>query len=223
MAFAFDRYCAINEKIFSERLNRLALRMTEALEVMKQLGMEQELDEALLLSSEQPPWNFRRPTLTPPVPGYEPGYGLDVPQLRSRQAEYPPVERPTDAMEFGEGADAHFPLVDSYRMEDFTVQCTKELEERHGEIREAAPTTGVEGEAWEAYVALQKKALARQQLIFDLCNDTELRERYDADDAFRQQILEERGIVPLEIEEERLHEEPRHYAQEPAYHPFRKS
>ncbi|EAN78583.1 uncharacterized protein TEOVI_000137800 [Trypanosoma equiperdum] len=222
MAFAFDRYCSVNEKIFTERLSRLSDRMTEALETIKQLGMDHALEEALMLSSEQPPLNFRRPTLTPPVAGYEPGFGLDVPQLRSRQAEYPPVGRPTDAMEFGEEKDPSFPLVESFRVEDLTTQCLNELEERHGEIREAAPTTGVEGEAWEAYVALQKKALARQQLIFELCNDGELRERYDSDVAFRQRVWEERGMLPLEIERERLHEEPRHYAQEPAYHPFRK-
>lgn len=222
VAFAFDRYCAVNEKIFAARMSRLVSRMTEALEAMTELSMEQAREEAVLLSSEQPPGNYRRPALTPPLSGYEPGYGLDVPQLRSKQAEYPPKVRPTDAIEFGEDADASFPFVESYRMEDLAAQCARELEERHGEIREAAPLTGVEGEAWEAYVALQKKALARQQLIFDLCNDPELRERYDADAEFREQQWAERGMLPLEIETERLREEERHYAQDPAYHPFRK-
>ncbi|KAG8344513.1 hypothetical protein ERJ75_001439000 [Trypanosoma vivax] len=221
VAFAFDRYCAVNEKVFDERITRLSERMTEALEVMEQLGMEEAKEEAVLLSSQQPPWNFRRPSLTPPIAGYEPGYGFDVPQLRARQAEYPPVARPTDDIEFGSDSDASFPLVDSYRIENLTAQCVAKLEKRHGELREAAPMTGVEGEAWEAYVALQKKALARQQLIFDLCNDPDFRERYNEDDEFRQQQWSQRGMLPLEIEEERLHEEGRHYAQEPAYHRFR--
>ncbi|ESL11229.1 hypothetical protein TRSC58_01026 [Trypanosoma rangeli SC58] len=184
--------------------------------------MEQAREEALLLSSEQPPGNYRRPSLTPPVPGYEPGYGLDVPQLCSQQAEYPPVVRPTDALEFGADADPSFPFVDAHRIEDLTALCAQKLEEWHGEIREAAPLTGVEGEAWEAYVALQKKALARQQLIFDLCNNPELREQYDADSEFREQQWAERGMLPLEISEEELREVERHYAQEPAYHAFRK-
>ncbi|EKF27650.1 hypothetical protein MOQ_008618 [Trypanosoma cruzi marinkellei] len=222
IALAFDRYCAIGEKQFAARMSRLAARMTEALEAMAELGMEQAREEALLLSSEQPPGNYRRPSLTPPVPGYEPGYGLDVPQLSSQQAEYPPIVRPTDALEFGANADPSFPFVDAYRVEDLTALCAQELEERHGEIREAAPLTGVEGEAWEAYVALQKKALARQQLIFDLCNDPELREKYDADAEFREQQWAERGMLPLEIKEEELREVERHYAQEPAYHAFRK-
>ncbi|KEG10584.1 hypothetical protein DQ04_03541010 [Trypanosoma grayi] len=221
-AFAFDRYCAVNERAFAARLSRLAARMTEALDAMTALGMTHACEEALLISSEQPPCSYRRPSLTPPVPAYEPGYGLDVPQLRSQQAEYPPTVRPSDALEFGADADAMFPFVEAYRVEDLTAQCTRELEERHGEIREAAPLTGVEGEAWEAYVALQKKALARQQLIFDLFNDAELRERYDADASFREQQWVQRGMLPLEVEEERLRETERHYAQEPAYHAFRR-
>ncbi|ORC90601.1 uncharacterized protein TM35_000083990 [Trypanosoma theileri] len=218
LAHAFDRLCALQEKQFAARLSRLAGRMSAALEALDGEARE----EALLLAAEQPPGGVRRPSLTPPRAGYEPGFGLDVPQLRAQQAEYPPCRRPTDAMEAGEEADPDFPFVEAHRVEDLTAQCTEMLEQRHGEVREAAPLTGVEGEAWEAYVALQKKALARQQLIFDLCNDPELREKYDQDEEFRKQQWSERGMLPLEIEEEQLREEERHYAQEPAYHPFRK-
>lgn len=220
---AYDRYSAVNEAIFEERMSRLLQRMTDALNTIQALGLNQTLDEATLLNTEQPPCNFRRPALTPPIPGYEPGFGLDVPQLKSQQMEYPPVVRPTDRINFGADGDDSFPFVDAHRVEDLTKACQEELRERHGAIREAAPVTGVEGEAWETYVALQGKALARQQLIFDLANDPELHERYEKEESFRRAELERRGLRPLQVEPARSEEEENnlHYAQVPAYEPFR--
>lgn len=221
IANAYDRYSAIAEAQFDERLATLVARMSEALEEMQKLGLDTCVEEAVLLNSEQPPGNYRRPSLTPPVLGYEPGFGLDVPQLRGQQSEYPPVRRPTDAIEYGTNPPADFPFVDAHLIEDLTARHETQLEQQHGTLREAAPVTGVEGEAWEAYVALQRKALARQKLIMDLHNDPELRERYDADAAFRVLEWERRGMGALAVEEPLPREVELHYAQVPAYEAFR--
>ncbi|CAJ1033483.1 hypothetical protein, conserved [Leishmania lindenbergi] len=217
---AYDRYSAVSEAKFDKRLSRLIARMSEALEEMQKLGLKEALEEAVLLNSEQPPGHYRRPSLTPPLVGYEPGFGLDVPQLRSQQAEYPPLRRPTDWLEFGEGGD-DFPYVDTHKIEDLTAKHEARLEEQHGVLREAAPLTGVEGEGWEAYVALHRKALARQHLIIDLHNDPELRAKYDADETFRAAEWEKRGIKPLHIEAPLERDVEFHYAQVPAYEAFR--
>lgn len=221
IANAYDRYSAVADANFDARLSGLCARMTEALEELRRLGLENALEEAVLLNSEQPPGNYRRPTLTPPVIGYEPGFGLDVPQLRNMQAEYPPLRRPTDALEYSSGASEDFPYVDAHQIEDLTARQEAQLEEQHGILREAAPVTGVEGEGWEAYVALHRKALARQQLIMDLHNDPELRERYDADASVRAAEWERRGMGPLFVEEPLDRDAKLHYAQVPAYQPFR--
>lgn len=221
IANAYDRYSAVSEARFDERMSALIRRMSEALEAMQELGLDNCVEEAVLLNSEQPPGSYRRPSLTPPVLGYEPGFGLDVPQLRSQQMEYPPVRRPTDSLEFGHQAAAEFPYVDAHQIEDLTAKHEAQLEEQHGTLREAAPITGVEGEAWEAYVALQRKALARQKLIMDLHNDPELREKYDADAAFRVAEWERRGMGVLEVEAPLERDVELHYAQVPAYEAFR--
>ncbi|KAG5493566.1 hypothetical protein JIQ42_01938 [Leishmania sp. Namibia] len=221
IANAYDRYSAVSEAKFDERLSRLIARMSEALEEMRKLGLKGALEEAVLLNSEQPPGHYRRPSLTPPLVGYEPGFGLDVPQLRGQQAEYPPLRRPTDWLEFGEGGSDDFPYVDVHKIEDLTAKHERQLEEQHGVLREAAPLTGVEGEGWEAYVALHRKALARQHLIMDLHNDPELRNKYDADKAFRAAEWKRRGMGTLDIEAPLERDAELHYAQVPAYEAFR--
>lgn len=224
MANAYDRYSAVSEKLYEHRLTRLIHRMSEALAVMQQLGLQQCVEEAVMLNTEQPPGMYRRPSLTPPIAGYEPGFGLDVPQLRSHQAEYPAVHRPTDNLQYsssGSGGGAHFPFVETHAIEDMTAKALTQLEEAHGTIREVAPLTGVEGEGWEAYVALHRKALARQKLILDLYNDVELKERYDADEAFREEELQRRGLAALVVAEPIGRDMQWHFAQGPAYQPFR--
>ncbi|CCW63143.1 unnamed protein product [Phytomonas sp. EM1] len=233
MADAYDRFRMVNEAAFDERLSKLISRMSEALEVVRELGLENCLEEAVLLNTEQPPGLFRSPALSPPVMGYEPGFGFDIPQLRSRQAEYPPVRRPTDYINSNsdneqstddEDASELFPFVSTHKIEDLVRLCTDKLDEQHRTIREAAPITGVEGEAWEAYVALQRKALARQQLIIDLSNNPELHMRYHEDEEFRREEWERRGLLPLLVEPVAAQDaEDPHFAQEPAYNPFRKA
>lgn len=283
LAEAFDRFLKVNEVYFEARIARLTDRMSESLRELQRLGLDDCLDEALLLNAEQPPGNYRRPSLSPPLPGYEPGFGLDVPQLKNQQNEYPAVVRPTDTLQFAEaggvaassrlafaeaeetpeggssaehgswsspdgGADesaSFFPYVDAHQIEDLTSQCAETLERIHGEIRTAAPLTGVEGEGWEAYVALQKKALARQKLILDLGNDPEFSKRYASDASLRMREWERRGMLPLAVEsdeggneggaEQQTGDPLRerwaqralptryHFAQTPAYQPFRES
>ncbi len=213
---AYDRYCAVGDSAFQRRMERLLQRMNEAVEAIP----EALRDEALLVNAQQPPLSYRMPSMTPPIAGYEPGFGLDVPQLRSQQAEYPAVIRPTDHMQHGDDAP-NFPFVDPEALRTLTLESRAKFEKEHGEIRQAAPVTGVEGEAWECYAALHKKALARQELILQLCSDPPFKEEYDNDPVFRQQVWHERGLVPLVLEDDAPPPEHLHYAQEPAYHPFR--
>lgn len=222
LSTAMDRYLHVNEKILERRMSRLSERMSEALETLQILGLEDTLEEASMLNTEQPPLNFRRPSLTPPLAGYEPGFGMDVPQLKSQQMEYPPVKRVTDHLEFNSSeASEKFPYVEAYNIEDLTKDNVEQLDTLCGEIREAYPMTGVEGEAWAAHLALERKALARQKLILDLAADSSFKEMYDKDDAFRHTELQKRGILELSVDVERERHEERHFAHEPAYQPFR--
>ncbi|CCW66235.1 unnamed protein product [Phytomonas sp. Hart1] len=238
MADAYDRFRRVNETAFDERLSRLLSRMSGALEMVRELGLADCLEEAVLLNTEQPPGLFRVPTLSPPLMGYEPGFGLDIPQLRSRQAEYPSIIRPTDHLDSSkdhepfqeekeeeeEDLSEVFPFVSPHKIEDLVRICMDQLEEQHSAIREAAPLTGVEGEAWEASITLQRKALARQQLIIDLSNSPDFDLKYTTDEAFREKEWEKRGLLPLFIEPAVVEDaEDFHFAQEPAYHPFRKA
>ncbi|EPY28565.1 hypothetical protein STCU_05015 [Strigomonas culicis] len=285
VAAAFDRYAAHGEAVFEARLARLNARMTEALEAVRALdrraaALEAErrataaaaddaapastlIEECVLLHTEQPPGSFQRPALAPPLAGYEPGYALDVPQLRSQQAEYPAVHRPTDDLQFrGGGGGAtddggfaaaaepdsyhQFPYVETYALEDLTAQYEKKLDGLHGALRLHMPLTGVEGEGWEAYVALQRKALRRQRLLIDLAQQGDFAERFERnEDGFRDAELARRGLLPLRVEGEEdgadaaapttrhkrkdgrkkaaynNFEEHYHFAQVPAYEPFR--
>lgn len=222
VSLAFDRYNAVGQSQFEKRLDKLVQRMSAALEA---IPCDKLRDEAIVINSQQPPLNFRRPSLTPPLFGYEPGFGFDVPQLRNQMMEYPPVVRPTDKIEFSSTESSEsFPFVDAHDMLEVTHAATEKLEKEHGEIRQVAPLTGIEGEAWEMYTALNKKALARQQLLIDLANDQELQEKYDSDEQFRLEEQTRRGLVRVEFEEvhtQRLKVD-RHYAQDPAYQPVRK-
>lgn len=224
MSFAYDRFDDVSQVNFEHRMERLIARMSEALEA---IPSDELREEALLVNSQQPPLNFRRPSLTPPVFGYEPGFGFDVPQLKVQPMEYPSVLRPTDKLEQEDRTTSpecpSFPFVDAEEMVRLVDEATAKLNKEHGEIRSAAPLTGVEGEAWEAYTALNKKALARQRLILDLSRDPELRDKYDSDEIFRAGELSTRGIVEIELEgvmPNRVKVE-RHYAQDPHYQPTR--
>eukprot|EP00796_Vickermania_ingenoplastis_P006218 gene6218-4476_t len=174
---AFDRLLSVNETVLELRMGRLAERMTEALEVLQQLGLQETLDEATMLNGEQPPANYRRPSLTPPT-------------------RYPPVTRLTDPLEFS-GAATTFPYVPPHEVEDLTHNTAQLLERQSGELREAAPTTGVEGEGFAARLALEQKALARQALILELAADPSFKESYNSDETVRRLELQKRGIRPL--------------------------
>lgn len=217
----FDRFLKINEKMMGERMDRLAQRMSESLELLRAFGMEETMEEASMLNTEQPPLNFRRPSLTPPLPGYEPGFGMDVPQLKSQQMEYPPVRRLTDDIEFTGSSTSLFPFVEPHEIDTLAQNTLSKMDMESGELREKAPTTGVEGEAWAARVALERKALARQKLILDLVGDPSFQEKYNKDENFRFQEWERRGMSRLDIQGERDCNEDVHFAHEPSYQPFR--
>jgi hypothetical protein len=222
MAFAYDRFDNVSEAHFEMRMGRLISRLTDALDA---IPSDELRDEAIFVNSQQPPLNFRRPSLTPPIFGYEPGFGFDVPQLKAQPMEYPSVIRPTDRLEqdMASSPESSFPFVESDDLAKLADFATAQLEREHGEIRSAAPLTGVEGEAWEAYTALNKKALARQRLILDLSSDPQMRERYESDDDFRVETLQSRGIMALEVEVVDPHQlkVERHYSQDPHYQPIR--
>lgn len=222
LSTALDRYLHVNEVVLERRMSRLSQRMSEALETLQALGLEDTLEEASMLNTEQPPLNFRRPSLTPPLPGYEPGFGMDVPQLKSQQMEYPAVRRVTDELEFNSPeASEKFPFVETYHIEDITKDTLEQMEAQCGELREAYPMTGVEGEAWAAHLALERRALARQKLILDLAADSDFKELYDTDESFRREEMRKRGILELAVDAERERHEEKHFAHEPAYQPFR--
>ena len=95
-AEAYDRYAHIADSAFAARTERLVARMSEALDACPDGAL---LEEATLLNSEQPPLAFRAPRLTPPLAGFAPGFGMDVPQLRVAQTEESPTLRATDALQ----------------------------------------------------------------------------------------------------------------------------
>jgi hypothetical protein len=94
-AEAYDRYAHLLDQRFARRVERLTARMNAALEACP----EALLEEATLLNSEAPPPAFRLPKLTPPVAGFDPAFGLDVPQLRIVPLEDVPRARMTDRMQ----------------------------------------------------------------------------------------------------------------------------
>jgi hypothetical protein len=92
---AYDRYMNLIDKRFNERTDRLVARMNEALDACP----DELLEEATLFNSQSPPLAFRLPKQSPPIPGFEPAFGLDVPQLRLGQMEEAPLQRLTDNMQ----------------------------------------------------------------------------------------------------------------------------
>jgi hypothetical protein len=278
---AYDRYMHVIDSEFDRRVDRLVARMNEALDALP----DEYLEEATLLNSEAPPLSFRLPKQSPPIPGFEPALGFDVPQLRVVQADEKPIPRATDTMQLaatmevmdeldqfaanagrgmasstGEGGGSAtgeegqqqqdegptvtntYPFVDSSRVRELLTSSQAKLDELHGEMRSTVPLTGTSGEEWEAHCALQRRAFARQQLILDLAEKPELRERFDADEAFAAAERARRGILPLEEEsppsgfdivaaaegkeQQRimpLPVAPMHVAQFPKYHQFRES
>lgn len=215
IALAHDRFLAAGEREFRVRMQAIVTRMSAVLESLP----ESLREEAVMLNSEQPPTNFRRATLTPPLTAYEPAFGLDVPQLRNRFDEYPHTKR-SDAIVAD--SDPSYPFVDPQDIRGVANATFAELDAALGATRRAVPSTGVGSEAWEAEVALQRKALSRQALILDLADNDVFREKFDSDEVFRQSEFEKRGITPLEyehfpFEEGRLPEPeaPLHYSQQP--------
>ena len=91
---AYDRYMHLLDKNFTRRTDRLVARMNEALDACP----DELLEEATLFNSQAPPLGFRLPKQSPPVPGFEAAFGLDVPQLRLGQLEEVPLKRLTDSM-----------------------------------------------------------------------------------------------------------------------------
>lgn len=198
LSAAYDRLQNVRDVCFEKRMSKLIARGIEALEAIPTGELK---DEATLLNSEQPPLDLRRPTLTPPPPpnsGFEQAYGMDVPQLRALQSEYPVRTRVDESLR--ENTET-YPFAPLESVQQLIEKTRDEIEKYHGAIRAAVPVTGPMGEGFEAGVALQTKALARQQLILDLFSDEHLRETYDADESFREAERERRGIIPLEFEE----------------------
>jgi hypothetical protein len=191
---ALDRFYAIGDAEFTNRLDRLALR---SMQVMQSLPPDLQV-EASVLNSEQAPLNFRRPTLTPPLMGYEAAFGLDVPQLRSRIVEYP--ERVPLDDEMSE-TTLSYPFVEPDLVEDLNRDVSANVHSAHEAARSTIPVTGPAGEAWEAQVRLQTRACKRQKLLLRLAEDDTFRERYESDIEFRQEVSHEHDLIPLVIEQ----------------------
>lgn len=220
LSCTFDRYLSNNEKVFNHRMNRLIERMSEAATVLQSLGMQETLAEATMLNSEHLPLNYRRPSLTPPLPGYEPAFGMDVPQLKSHQMEYPPIQRVSDKIEFENVSDS-FPFVGCHEVDHLAQSTDRAMGKCAAELCTSIPVTGADGEAWSAHRSLQSKALARQRLLIDLGTDDSLREKYEESPSFRDAELRSRNIEALRVEPERTRHERLHFAHEPAHHPYR--
>lgn len=120
---AYDRYASILDVEFDRRVDRLTQRMNEALDALP----AEYLEEATLLNSEAPPLAFRLPKLSPPVPGFEPAFGFDVPQLRVAQQDDRPVRRMTEKLQL-----------------QATLEATEELERR---VATARPGGGADESA----------------------------------------------------------------------------
>ena len=217
VALAYDRMMSTADGNASARRERLLKRQIEALEAIPAELQE----EATLLNSEAPITALRvTPTLSPPSVGYEPGFGLQVASLTVEQREYPPVQRPTDTIqrnyerhqqelkasgqETGDEGDetgGAFPFVAPEDVDTLAATGVAEMATVHGATRTELAATGAASEAWEAHVALQKKALARQQLILELHRDDDLAERYADDASLREEEWGKRGLLPLLAEE----------------------
>eukprot|EP00760_Papus_ankaliazontas_P012433 PhM_4_TR15295/c0_g1_i1/m.91527 len=234
MALALDRYLQVQDNKFDARMTRVMQRATEALESLP----EEFLAEATVMETACHPLRYTRPTHTPPIDGYEPGFGLDVPQLKSPTPEYPP--KPFRAPTVPSAADPDVLTHECFVGADDVAGYAAQLEEKWattalGNVRKEYPWTGPEGEQFELYVALNRRALRRQQLLVELSNNDELRALFET--GTQEQVdaeLERRGIVPFDLEADKpktvlehqqqgLPEQLNlHHAQEPKYQPMRK-
>ena len=81
------------------------------------------------------------------------------------------------------------------------AESVAELEKLHAVLREKVPDTGTASEAYEAHTAIQRKALARQQLILELYRDENLAENYNnVTEEEREAIPASRGIAGIAFE-----------------------
>ena len=220
LAQAHDRYASYGEKALTLRIHRLTMRMREVMQSLtRQADMAKQpalVTEACLLNSTQPPNNYRRPTLTPPLPGYEPGFGLDVSQLRTSQSEYPQLRRVNER-----GYTDRYPFAAADDVQQLTSAAMKQIDNVKDSIRSSAPATGTTGEAGEALIELNRKAILRQQVILDaakgLPSDPELLNTavtMPPDYNTIESDLTGTRDIPA-------NDPPLHYAQEPKYQPIR--
>uniref|UniRef100_A0A7S1Q5V5 Uncharacterized protein n=1 Tax=Neobodo designis TaxID=312471 RepID=A0A7S1Q5V5_NEODS len=218
LAQAVDRLFAIGDSDFHDRLEAQVARGIEALEALP----EELRVEACLLNSEMPPLSFRRPSLTPPLSSYDPAFGLDVPANRARIAEYPAVHRIDDDLLEN---DRDYPLLPPDVVSELNGTVASHLQETHRAARSTIPQTGPMGEAWEAEIALQKRACARQDLLLKLADDPDMAERFDTDEEYRATVLGDAGLAPLAQETAHTGDEacvpqlsaPLHYSQTPKH------
>lgn len=110
-AEAYDRLTHLGDRCFASRTDRLVARMNDALAACP----DALLEEATLFNSQAPPLGFRLAKQSPPIPGFEPAFGLDVPQLRLGQVEDSPLERPTDHIQL-EAVYANEAMLSSRRL-----------------------------------------------------------------------------------------------------------
>jgi hypothetical protein len=194
VALSYERLAIFEERRHKAQVERCVAVLNEALDAVP----DEFLEEATLINSDAASPLQQPPALTPPVPDYLPAFGFDVPVLRTNQREFP--SRRNTMEEFSTDL-TEWPLVSPQQVEQLTQQEQQRVESVHSRFRAQAPTTGVEGESFEAYFALEKRALNRQKLILDLHNDDSLREKFEADDGFAAAERERRGILPLEVDE----------------------
>ena len=210
-ALGSERFLQRTDIQWDSILKKSILRQNEALDSLPQ----EFLGEATALNTQPYPVNVRPPKLTPPIFGYEPAYGMDVPQLRGDITEYPQQE-PNLSDTDGQ---------DSGKARQLVVEIIEKWSDALGQLRSAYPYTGPEGEQFEMYCYLNIRAFKRQLLLLDIGDDPEGfgKAMQNADFAARERA--KRGILPLEIQAERnviadgpptLHE-----SQSPQYVPFR--
>ena len=209
-ALACDRLLQQTDEMWDKQMNSSIQRQNEVLESLP----EEFIENATSLNAQPFPLNVSKPKLTPPLSGYEPAYGMDVPQLRAEIPQYPNPSPAKDQMEAG----------DESSVRNFTVKKLRAWRDALGRVRKAYPYTGPEGEQFELYCALNMRSLQRQLLILDMSDDPTLRSQMENAD-FSAAERERRGIQGITVSEERnvLKDgaPTLHAAQSPLYHPFR--
>eukprot|EP00759_Apiculatamorpha_spiralis_P015053 PhF_6_TR2171/c0_g1_i1/m.3547 len=215
---ALERVMAVADAKWDRRMEVILRRQHEALEALP----EEFLDDATALDSSVMPLNMTRPRMTAPLPEYEPGFGLDVPQLKAETPEYP---HPTN--------DQPVEYTDVSEVRAYTNTQLQRWEDALGNVRKEYPFTGPEGEQYEMYCYLNIRALKRQLLLLDIAEDPEGLGEKMKDATFAQQEREKRGISPLQLEtsdkssvdvvklQQEEDQQRLHWGQEPKYYPFR--